>query len=47
MVIHKAQQKCDGPLITLEGKKTRDHYRDEQITHLNLSVSDYLNNRLQ
>jgi hypothetical protein len=46
MVIDKAQQICDDPLTTLQGKKTRDHYRDEQIIHLHLSVPGYLD-RLQ
>jgi hypothetical protein len=46
MVIDKPQQKCDGPLIILTVKETRDHYGDEEITHLGLSVSDCLD-RLQ
>ena len=40
MVIHKPKQTCDGPLIILTGKETRDHCGDEETTHLGLSVSD-------
>ena len=42
MVIYQAQQKCDDPLITREDQETRDHCRDEQISHFDLSVPGYL-----
>ena len=40
MVIDKSLQKCDGPLIILKVKETRDHYGDEETNHLGLSVYD-------